>query len=137
MPGRYLVIPDDVYKEGYKIKGKMSKRLWTYKCNYDIQSESKFKNLERYWEALREKQLETYNKRTGKKLEPNGKRSGVYGLYRNGKLIYIGYTSRNIEDRVKEHMEIINGKCNPPLNMKLYNLIEPNDKITYRELIVK
>ena len=56
---------------------------------------------------------------------------GVYGMYRNDELIYIGMTMRSFKQRWKEHQGYIKNKSNA---LSVYSLIEDNDKIEFKIL---
>lgn len=57
---------------------------------------------------------------------------GIYGIYENGELVYIGMTMRPFEDRWKEHQERIEKGSN---ELALYNLIDANAKIEFKKLL--
>ena len=61
---------------------------------------------------------------------------GVYGLYRNNQLVYIGSTSRPFKERIREHYQNIQktietGKS----NFQVYSLFAKEDKISVSILI--
>lgn len=56
---------------------------------------------------------------------------GVYGMYRNDELIYVGMTTRSFKQRWKEHRGHIKKKSNA---LSVYSLIENNDKIEFKIL---
>lgn len=61
---------------------------------------------------------------------------GVYGLYRNNQLVYIGSTSRPFKERIREHYQNIQkaietGKS----NFQVYSLFTRNDKVSVSILI--
>lgn len=60
--------------------------------------------------------------------------NGIYGIYRFDKLIYIGSTSRNFKERLKEHNQNI--EKGSPL---LYRYIRKhsNSKYTMRPIVIK
>lgn len=67
--------------------------------------------------------------------EVEDKSCGIYGIYRNDELIYIGMTNRSFQQRWREHQDIIEGRMQKPAGMVLYDLFSPEDKIEYKELI--
>lgn len=61
---------------------------------------------------------------------------GIYGLYRNNQLVYIGSTSRPFKERIREHYQNIQkaietGKS----NFQIYSLFTKNDKVSVSILI--
>lgn len=56
---------------------------------------------------------------------------GVYGMYRNDELIYVGMTMRSFRQRWKEHQGYIKNKSNA---LSVYSLIEDDDKIEFKIL---
>lgn len=58
---------------------------------------------------------------------------GIYGIYKNGKLIYIGKTSKSFKERFNQHRRSIKNKDRD--DMKLYSLIEDGDDIQFKPLI--
>ena len=60
---------------------------------------------------------------------------GIYGMYKNGELYYIGLTTRPFQYRWQEHLDIIQGKSPVPFGMILYNNISINDTIEFKPLI--
>lgn len=57
---------------------------------------------------------------------------GVYGMYRNGELIYVGMTMRNFKQRWKEHQGYIKNKSHA---LNVYDLIKENDIIEFKILV--
>lgn len=57
---------------------------------------------------------------------------GVYGIYKDDELLYVGSTMRNFEDRMKEHRDNIN---NGSTELYFYKLVNKNDELKYRILI--
>lgn len=57
---------------------------------------------------------------------------GVYGMYRNGELIYVGMTMRNFKQRWKEHQGYIKNKSHV---LNVYDLIKENDIIEFKILV--
>lgn len=109
-------------------------RKYADKLFYIIYPEREYQrekeNMERWCRKLQEKP-------SPKKEELNKDSSrGVYGIYQEGKLIYIGMTTRSFKERWNEHKVIIEGERNKPEGMILYDIIEKNqDKIEFRALI--
>ena len=59
---------------------------------------------------------------------------GIYGIYENDELVYIGMTMRNFQIRWNEHLENIKEQTSELL---LYHLINPDNKITFKILLNK
>lgn len=59
---------------------------------------------------------------------------GIYGIYENNELVYIGMTMRNFQIRWNEHLENIKEQTN---KLPLYRLINPNNQITFKILLNK
>lgn len=66
--------------------------------------------------------------------EKRDKSYGIYGMYRNDELIYIGYTMKSFEKRWNEHMVAIKNKI-PRQQLYVYGLIEWGDEIDFKVLI--
>ena len=77
-------------------------------------------------------QVSTDNKEINNYIFKNGVKGGIYGIYKNDELIYIGSTMRNFEDRWKEHRRNIEKKSNA---LYVYSLFDESDKIDFRILI--
>lgn len=60
--------------------------------------------------------------------------SGIYGIYINNQLVYIGITMRNFEDRWDEHRKGFEIKSND--NYYLYSSLKPGDVIRFERLLV-
>lgn len=71
-----------------------------------------------------------YNVRKEKK-EPVIKK-GIYGIYKNGELVYIGKTVRNFEERWKEHENFIRRKSD---KLYVYSLFEEGDEVEFKVLV--
>ena len=67
-----------------------------------------------------------------KKKSEKKEGGGVYGIYENGALVYIGMTMRPFEARWKEHQENIEKGSN---ELALYGLIDANAKIEFKKLL--
>lgn len=83
----YLVIPDNLYEKiEMETKDWFEKDFWSYKpSSMYIITESEFH-------------------RAKKKYESEGRMGGgIYGIYKEDKLVYIGYTKRDIRERIREH----------------------------------
>lgn len=59
---------------------------------------------------------------------------GIYGIYENDELVYIGMTMRNFQTRWNEHLENIKEQT---YELPLYHLINPDNKITFKILLNK
>ena len=67
-------------------------------------------------------------KKTNKEVEAYG----VYGIYKNDCLMYIGSTMRDFSIRFNEHIENIKSKSN---ELYVYSLLNKEDNITFKVLI--
>lgn len=93
--------------------------------NKKKQEEQKAKKIT--WEQLeREKKIRLLDQ---KKKEYS---YGVYGMYENGQLVYIGMTMRPFEKRWQEHIE---GIQNQSSDLYFYQKINPESKIEFKILI--
>lgn len=117
--GAWLIIEDELWEKGLEISRRLIKSIWQYKSKkYNFIDRSSYERQKRI-----------------KKEDNQEKDRGIYGLYQNGKLIYIGKTIRSFEERIKEHSDVINGRVEKPQGMILYNLIQPEDTITWEILL--
>lgn len=64
--------------------------------------------------------------------EEKPKHFGVYGIYENDELVYIGYTMRDFSVRWREHSEAI---IKQDKSQEIYRKINPNSKIEFGILI--
>ena len=79
----------------------------------------------------KQKQIEKqYNERINKIMDEGG----IYGIYENNELVYIGMTMRNFQTRWNEHLENIKEQTS---ELPLYHLINPDNKITFKILLNK
>lgn len=62
----------------------------------------------------------------------NASSFGVYGVYYEEELVYIGMTMREFEDRWDEHRRNIK---NNSKELKFYDLIEDESKVEFKKLI--
>ena len=60
---------------------------------------------------------------------------GIYGIWRNKELVYIGMTQRDFNSRWQEHLRYINREMERPSRMKLYGLLDQKDQIDFREIL--
>lgn len=106
----YFVYDDDIFTPELKAhQAHLSKKFWSYR-NYKIKdkiwcgcSVSEFKKeVEIYEKELEEKRKkeEKIQKKQMKKVNAD---RGIYGIYCNNKLIYIGKTDVDFETRFKQH----------------------------------
>lgn len=59
--------------------------------------------------------------------------SGIYGIYINNELVYIGMTCRNFEERWNEHRKCFEAKMGS--NYYLYTALKPGDTLRFEKLI--
>ena len=74
-----------------------------------------------------EKERKMREKRNKKKKE-----GGIYGMYENGELVYIGMTLRKFEDRWQEHLDNIAAHNN---KLDFYKYVSKDSKIEFKKLI--
>lgn len=93
----------------------------TINTNYQ-EAKQKYEKKKEYYKAKKEldKQI---------KKEDKG---GIYGIYEDGQLVYIGMTMRSFEDRWNEHKKNIEKKSQ---ELNLYSLINPNAKIEFKKIL--
>lgn len=118
--GRFIVWEDDAITDEVKeLQKGLTKKWYTY-SNYKIEElkylngrgmpESEFlKKKEEYEkkEAAKKKKAEERKKKQA--IKENSDR-GIYGIYCNDKLIYIGKTNVSFEARFKQHKEAVESK---------------------------
>lgn len=107
-----LVLEQDLLDKLDKINKQFPDRYKTWNNysmkNYTIRVVSKEVEKKRIEDQQRrEKYLETKQKK-----KENVISCGIYGIYQNNELIYIGMTMRNFEDRWNEHLKNIREKNN-------------------------
>ena len=78
--------------------------------------------------------IEKINKKIQQKKNKNNSdnKGGIYGIYENDKLVYIGLTMRDFQKRWKEHKENIINKSN---KLIFYKLINPKSKIEFKKIL--
>lgn len=84
---------------------------------------------------INNKYIEIYIEKINKKIQQkknNSDKGGIYGIYENDKLVYIGLTMRDFEKRWKEHKENI---INKNEKLILYKLINPKSKIKFKKIL--
>lgn len=86
---------------------------------FNISEEEKQKDIER---------------KKDKKINEIMTEGGIYGIYENNELVYIGMTMRNFQIRWNEHLENIKEQTD---KLPLYRLIDPNNQITFKILLNK
>ena len=67
--------------------------------------------------------------------EKKDKSYGIYGMYKNDELIYIGYTMKSFEQRWNQHMVAIKNKALIKQQLYVYGLIDWGDEIDFKVLI--
>ena len=111
----YIVYEDDALTpEVEKLSSHLSKPWDSYKnysfertCYNGVMSESEYqKAIARYEEQERQRELEAI-KRQQKQVKKENTDRGIYGIYLNGNLIYIGKTDVGFETRYHQHKKAI------------------------------
>lgn len=90
------------------------------------------KYVQPYLQYLKERQTSSARKREINNKQKINSSGGIYGIYENDQLVYIGMTMRPFEARWKEHQERIEKRSN---ELALYNLIDANAKIEFKKLL--
>ena len=80
----------------------------------------------------RDEKIANTQKSEKKKIVITDNKGGIYGIYENNELVYIGMTMRPFEARWKEHQEKIEEGST---ELALYGLIDANAKIEFKKLL--
>lgn len=123
------------YKEHSKVNGRDYFRLNSYIeiiLNHMI---PKTKNFI-FKVKVKDKEIPKATTQSTIKIKDNRKEDvgGIYGIYENDKLVYIGMTTRSFKIRWNEHLERIKEKSD---ELALYLLIDSNSKIEFKILLDK
>lgn len=123
-----MIVPDNYKEICIEDQKKLSKQYWTYKQNQFrwIGTKSEFDAMVKAEEAQKKK---AFSKR--KNYTTSIEEGGVYGVYRNGELIYIGSTT-NFDKRWGEHKRYMK---NRDYKLYFYKLFEPGDRVEFKVLI--
>lgn len=134
----YLVF-EDKWLENEQIKKyqlKLSKKFWDYsrkKMSREIiLPQFKFKELEEKEKKFLLKYRQEQEEKEYNIQYQKNKNYGIYGIYQNDELIYIGSTLRSFDIRFNEHKENIQNKSK---ELYLYSLFNLGDKIEFKILI--
>lgn len=124
-----MIVPDNYKEICIDDQKKLSKPYWTYKQKYYnwFGTKDEFDAMVARQQEERRKLLERQSKKNVSQV-CNG---GVYGVYRNGQLIYIGSTI-DFNKRWNEHKRNIKNK---DYKLYFYKLIKPEDNIEFKILI--
>lgn len=131
-----LILDQDLIDKLEIINKKIPDRYKTWNNystkNYNIYVENKQEAEKRISIEKRREEYLKQNVEKQKKKKENIISCGVYGIYQNNELIYIGMTMRNFEDRWSEHLKNIKEK-----NKKLYfeQFIDIEKDIQFKRLI--
>ena len=131
----YFVYDDDIFTSELKNhQSFLSKKFWSYK-NYRIKdkifkacSVSEFKLiLEEYnqQQELEKKKEEEKQKKIEKKANAN---RGIYGIYCDDKLIYIGKTDVDFEIRFNQHKKELESNSTSQYLYKYLNMVKQEKK---------
>lgn len=124
-----MIVPDNYKEICVDDQKKLTKPYWTYKQKYYNWFGTKDE-----FDAMVARQQEERRKlfdRQSKKNVSQVCNGGVYGVYRNGQLIYIGSTI-DFNKRWNEHKRNIKNK---DYKLYFYKLIKPEDNIEFKILI--
>ena len=80
----------------------------------------------------RDEKIVNTQKKEKEKIVITDNKGGIYGIYENSELVYIGMTMRPFEVRWKEHQERIEKGST---ELALYGLIDANAKIEFKKLL--
>ena len=124
-----MIVPDNYKEICVDDQKKLTKPYWTYKQKYYnwFGTKDEFDAMVARQQEERRKLLERQSKKNVSQV-CNG---GVYGVYRNGQLIYIGSTI-DFNKRWNEHKRNIKNK---DYKLYFYKLIKPEDNIEFKILI--
>ena len=124
-----MIVPDNYKEICIDDQKKLTKPYWTYKQKYYnwFGTKDEFDAMVARQQEERRKLLERQSKKNVSQV-CNG---GVYGVYRNGQLIYIGSTI-DFNKRWNEHKRNIKNK---DYKLYFYKLIKPEDNIEFKILI--
>lgn len=124
-----MIVPDNYKEICLEDQKKLTKPYWTYKQKYYnwFGTKDEFDAMVIRQQEERRKLLERQSKRNVSQV-CNG---GVYGIYRNGQLIYIGSTI-DFNKRWNEHKNYIKNK---DYKLYFYKLIKPEDNVEFKILI--
>ena len=124
-----MIVPDNYKEICVDDQKKLTKPYWTYKQKYYnwFGTKDEFDAMVARQQEERRKLLE----RQSKKNVSQVCNDGVYGVYRNGQLIYIGSTI-DFNKRWNEHKRNIKNK---DYKLYFYKLIKPEDNIEFKILI--
>lgn len=136
--GSFIVWEDDAITDEIKeLQKGLTKKWYTY-SNYKIE-ELKYLNGRGMPESEFLKLKEEYEKKKAEErkkkqaIKENSDR-GVYGIYCNDRLIYIGKTNVSFETRFKQHKEAIESKSTIQFLYK-YIVQQNNAEITMKPLV--
>ena len=124
-----MIVPDNYKEICIDDQKKLTKPYWTYKQKYYnwFGTKDEFDAMVARQQEERRKLLERQSKKNVSQV-CNG---GVYGVYRNRQLIYIGSTI-DFNKRWNEHKRNIKNK---DYKLYFYKLIKPEDNIEFKILI--
>lgn len=125
-----MIVPDNYKEICLEDQKKLTKPYWTYKQKYYnwFGTKDEFDVMVIRQQEERRKLLERQSKRNVSQV-CNG---GVYGIYRNGQLIYIGSTV-DFNKRWNEHKRNIKNHSN---SLYVYKLLdEQRDSIEFKSII--
>lgn len=124
-----MIIPDNFKEICIEDQKMLSKQYWTYKQNYFnwIGTKQHFDSMVKAEEEHKKRAFSSKKRNYTTSI----KEGGVYGVYKNGELIYIG-SSVNFEKRWAEHKRYMK---NRDYKLHFYKLFQPGDRVDFKVLI--
>lgn len=132
-----LVVDDELLKEAEQLR--TQKKMPEVTSWYQrMDAKYRFRRIvalsEYVEEQERERQLYEQRKIREEREELGKLQGGVYGIYEDGELVYIGSTNRPFEVRFQEHLDNLR---NGDTSLYLYREINKDKEIQFAPLVVK
>lgn len=124
MPRIAMIVPNNYKEICLEDQKQLSKPYWTYNQNY-----YKWFGTQKEFDAMIAK-IKKEEQRQIKK-DKGISNGGVYGVYKNGELIYIGSTI-DFNKRWAEHKRYMK---NRDYKLHFYKLFQPGDRVDFKVLI--
>ena len=124
----YVVYEDDaIIKEIEELQKGLTKKWYSY-----VNHSKEFKRVKKVMsktEYLKEKKLFEEREKIEKNKEKESLDKGIYGIYYDNKLIYIGKTNVSFKTRFKQHEEAIKNKSTTQYLYKYINQLKEKEII--------